>query len=111
MYKKAKKRLNFQMDVLTYLKNSQLIELLNYIILEPYQAILIKFISKPSVSLVNKIDIFEKIMNKNNFDISNKEFENFEKGFKFLCEKKEKNNLEKRLLNLVNLEINNLLEN
>ena len=111
MYKKAKKRLNFQMDVLTYLKNSQLIELLSYIILEPYQAILIKFISKPSVSLVNKIDIFEKIMNKNNFEISNKEFENFEKGFKFLCEKKEKNNLEKRLLNLVNLEINNLLEN
>ena len=110
MYKKAKKRLNFQMDILTYLKNSQLIELLNYIILEPYQAILIKFISKPSVSLVNKIDIFEKIMNKNNFEISNKEFENFEKGFKFLCEKKEKNNLEKRLLNLVNLEINNLIE-
>ena len=111
MYKKAKKKLNFQMDVLTYLKNSQLIELLNYIILEPYQAILIKFISKPSVSLVNKIDIFEKIMNKNNFEISNKEIENFEKGFKFLCEKKEKNNLEKRLLNLVNLEINNLIEN
>ena len=111
MYKKARKRLNFQMDVLTYLKNSQLIELLNYIILEPYQSILIKFISKPSVSLVNKIDIFEKIMNKNNFEISNKEFENFEKGFRFLCEKKEKNNLEKRLLNLVNLEINNLLEN
>ena len=111
MYNKAKKRLNFQMDVLTYLKNSQLIELLNYIILEPYQSILLKFISKPSVSLVNKIDIFEKIIYKNNFEITEKEFENFEKSLKFLFEKKVKNNLEKRLLNLLNLEINNLIEN
>ena len=111
MYNNAKKRLNFQMDVLTYLKNSQLIELLNYIILEPYQSILLKFISKPSVSLVNKIDIFEKIIYKNNSEITEKEFENFEKSLKFLFEKKVKNNLEKRLLNLLNLEINNLIEN
>ena len=106
LYKKAKKMLNVELDILTYLKTTQIVHLLNFILLEHYQLTCLKFISKPSISLANKMSVFEKIHYYENL---NKDFSEFEKDFQFLLKKNNKNNLEKKLLNLVEMEINNLI--
>ena len=106
LYKKAKKMLNIELDILTYLKTTQTVHLLNFILLEHYQLTCLKFISKPSISLANKMSVFEKIHYYENL---NKDFNDFEKDFQYLLKKNNKNNLEKKLLNLVEMEINNLI--
>ena len=106
LYKKAKKMLNIELDILTYLKTTQTVYLLNFILLEHYQSTCLKFISKPSISLANKMSVFEKIHYIENL---NRDFSEFEKDFQFLLKKNNKNNLEKKLLNLVEMEINNLI--
>ena len=65
-----------------------------------------KFISKPSISLANKMTVFDKIKN---FENLSRDFKEFEKNFKYLLKKNNKNNIEKKLLSLVEMEINNLI--
>jgi hypothetical protein len=106
LYEKAKKMLNVELDILNYLKHTQIIDLINYILLEKNQSCLLKFISKPSISLANKVNFYQKIRFYDNY---NSDFDDFEKNLRFLVGKKEKTHLEKKLLNLVEMEINNLI--
>ena len=106
---KGRKNIYFQLDILTYIKNNQSLEILTYILLEPYQRTMLKFLSKPSISLANKINIIEKLNKHFSTDITDDELNEFCSMFKYLHKSIYKNNIEQRLFHLVNLEMNNLL--
>lgn len=102
-------KLSYQLDILTFLKKMQQIDLLNYILLEPKQSKMIHFLSKPSLSLNNTKDLFDFLQLKHNVDVSDKEIEEFYNYLQFLNNKNNKNLIEKRLFNLAVIQLNNLL--
>ena len=106
---KGKKNLFFQLDILTFIKNNQTLEILTYILLEPYQRTMLKFLSKPSISLVNKLNLMEQLTEEIYIDINDDDINEFCTMFKYLQNSNSKNNIEQRLFQLVTLEMNNLL--
>ena len=105
---KARKKLYFQLDILTYLKNMQLLELLNFILLDPKENIILKVLSKPSISLVNRIDIYEQLHLKYNVDINEEEMNQFYGAMKLLHDKKNRTSIEDRLFKIASVEMQNL---
>ena len=99
---KAKTKLFFQLDVLNYLKKMQLLELLTYALLDPEESIILHFLSKPSISLAQKSDLFEKI-NKVNA-VNSKEVNELYTAMKDLEERENKTEMQKRLYNLAKSE-------
>ena len=105
---KARKKLYFQLDILTYLKNMQLLELLNFILLDPKENIILKVLSKPSISLVNRIDIYDQLHLKYNVDINDEEMNQFYGAMKLLHDKKNRTPIEGRLFKIASVEMQNL---
>ena len=105
---KARKKLYFQLDILTYLKNMQLLELLNFILLDPNENIILKVLSKPSISLVNRIDIYDQLHLKYNVDINDEEMNQFYGAMKLLHDKKNRTSIEGRLFKIASIEMQNL---
>ena len=88
----------------------QAIEVLAYVMLEPYQTRMIKFLTKPIISLSKTFNISNKVnWNLNEDNISESEMDNFCKEFKKLKTNIKKTNIEKRLFTIVNNEIDNLI--
>ena len=106
---KARKKLYYQMDILTYLKNMQLLELLNYILLNSQESAILKVLAKPSISLVNRIDIYEQIHQRCNVDLNEEEMKEFISSMKYLYDKKNKTPQEERLYKIASIELQNLL--
>ena len=104
----GKKNLDFQLDIFTYIHNNQILEILTYILLEPYQKTMLKFISKPSISLVKKFNVLEQLNHEITVDINDEELDEFCTMFKYLQKTNYKSNEDQRLFELVNLEMNNL---
>ena len=105
---KARKKLYFQLDILTYLKNMQLLELLNFILLDPKENIILKVLSKPSISLVNRIDIYDQLHLKYNVDINDEEMNQFYGAMKLLHDKKNRTSIEDRMFKIASVEMQNL---
>ena len=108
LLEKAKDKLFFGLDILTYLRNLQRTEYLNFILLEPYQNVLIGYMTKPSISLDYQFDVFEHLKNKYNPDFTGKEVEDFLRYYNQLTEIKNKSSVDTRLFNIVNIELENL---
>ena len=106
LLKNEKKKFFENLDILTYLKNLQQIQVLNYILFEKYQINLIEFISKPCISLVNEYSNNNNIKKKD----ENLEIEKFFEYYKILIKKKNKNNFEIKLNEIIENEMKNLLE-
>lgn len=105
--KKGIEILFFKLDVLNYLKHMQLLDILNYSLLEPNEKIIVQFLSKPSISLANKKSIYKKIHSI--YDIDRQEADELFSAIKELYDKKDKNSFEKRLLKLTKGEICTLI--
>lgn len=97
----------YQLDIMNYLKSLQLIDLINYIIFEKEENIILNFLSKPSVSLANKID-FCGTMNKVN-DITKSEVNNFYSSFQSILSKNYKTSKEEKFCLLTHFELQNFL--
>ena len=69
---------------------------------------MLKFISKPSISLVKKFNVLEQLNHEINVDINDEELDEFCTMFKYLQKTNYKSNEDQRLFELVNLEMNNL---
>ena len=103
LFQKGIKRLFFQLDVLNYIKHMQQLEILNYSILEPYENVIVQFLSKPSISLAQRKDAYDQIRTIN--DINTQEAnEVFFAITQLLCNK-EKSNFQKRLQKLTKYEV------
>ena len=108
LLEKAKSKLFNGLDILTYLRNLQRTEYLNYILLEPYQNILIGYMTKPSISLDYQFDIFEHLKSKYNPNFNYGDVDDFLKSYNLLSEIKNKTSVDTRLYNIVNIELENL---
>ena len=100
---KAREKLFFQLDVLNYLKKMQLLELLVYALLEPEENTILQFLSKPSISLAQKTDIYDRIHQTNNFDF--KEIDELYTAVRKLASKSDKTEMQKRLFNITRSEM------
>ena len=85
----------------------QIIELMNFIILDKYQFLMFKFLSKPIISINNQFDLFDNIVKLYKDDYNEQDVKEFKKGQKFLYEKNDKNYQEKKIFQFVTKEINN----
>ena len=110
LIKKGEEKLYLQLDILSYIRRMQQLELLNYILLEPGENIILDFLSKPSISLANKVDIQSKIYLQYQSYIPYYEIDDFTNYYKILMKKKDKNNIEKRLLNIATIQLNNIIK-
>ena len=109
LFNKGKKQLFFQLDIVSYLRKVQQIELLNYILLDPGENVILNFLSKPLISYNNRNNFYNKIaLGYNN--ISEKEIENFIKYYKYLFSKQNKNHNERRIFNLSTVYINSFIK-
>ena len=106
VYEKAQETFYYQMNILCYLKNMQIISILNKIILNDEQRNLLKFLSKPIINLNGKINNFDLFFNEK---IEKNEIEEFINDYKILLEKENKTNKEKRLFKLINDDLNNFI--
>jgi uncharacterized UBP type Zn finger protein len=88
----------------------QQLELLNYVLLEPEESNMLYFLSKPSLSLANQIEIFHNIILKNHVNVSKSEIDDFAEYFMYLINKKNKTKVEKRLFKIANVQLYNLFK-
>lgn len=86
----------------------QQLEILNYSILEPNENIIVQFLSKPSISLAQKKDVYDKIRSVTDININ--EANELYSSIKQLYDKKEKSNFQKRLLKLTRGELGKLIK-
>lgn len=114
IFNNAQTKFNYNLDLVTYMKKMQEIEILKYLILDKDTIHLMNFISKPSVCLSNSTIkdeeyqlFFENIKKTNSFD--NQNIDNIKKSFDKLMKKPNLNDVEKRILKLFNLQIHEIL--
>ena len=100
----GKEKIFESLDVLDYLKRSQELKFLEIIFLNKNEYNILKYISKPCISLVNKYSEQKKVK-KTDKEKLNEFFENY----KILLQNKYKSLHEKKLEKIIEKEINNLL--
>ena len=104
----GQKKLFFQLDILNYLEKIQQIELCNYILLNPKDNKMIRFLAKPTINLKNSKDIYEEIFyDKKNI---NNDLDEIYKYYQNLKKKKLKTQLENRLYKLAKKQMDNMLD-
>ena len=108
LYYKGEAGLYLKSDIFSYYRNMQAIEVLAYIMIEPSQTRMIKFLTKPIISLTNTNQIENK-MKWNSDNISESEINDFCQDFQKLKTNIKKTNIEKRLFTIVNNEIDHLI--
>ena len=97
------------LDIHVYFKKMQMIELFNFILFEPYQNTILKFLSKPYLSItsykLNLIDFLPKMFKT---EFTKQELTDFTQGYNKLLKIRKKNQIEEKLCKMANLEIGNL---
>jgi hypothetical protein len=112
LYERGKKKFFIQLDILNYLEKINQIELCNSVLMNHKEVKLIKFLSKPNISIHKKnADIFDKIYKDNQYKFL---YQNqIDSVFKYYISLKKKDNkspVEERLLNIAEIQIDNMLE-
>ena len=106
--KKSVDNLLNNLDIHIYFSKMQMIELFNYILFEPYQNTILKFFSKPYISIssykCNLIDLLPKMYCT---EFTKEELNDFSNGYTKILETKNKNQIEEKLYRMLNLEIGN----
>jgi len=114
IFKNAQMKFNYNLDLVTYMKKMQEIEILKYLILDKDTIHLMNFISKPSISLTNtsikdeEYQLFFENLKKTN-SISNQKIDTIKTAFDNLMARPNHNDVEKRILKLFNLQIQEIL--
>ena len=110
IYDKSTEILFTKMDIIEYLKNMQILNVLNKLILSKEERNILKFLSKPSIN-VNEDENDE---NNNNFDciftsnLNENEIKDFWKNYDDLKNKNNKNDIQNRLSEYTTNNLNNL---
>ena len=104
----GQKKLFFQLDILNYLEKIQQVELCNYILLNPKDNKMIRFLAKPTINLNNSKDIYEEIFyDKKNL---NNDIDEIYKYYQNIKKKKLKTQIENRLYKLAKKQMDNMLD-
>ena len=119
IFSNANKIFNKNLDVINFMNKMQEIDILKYIILDGELLDIMNFISKPSVSMANANDgnnnvndleyrkFFYPKEKVNSIDVDN--INNLKRSFDYLVNKKTHQNYEKRMLNLFNIQLTELI--
>lgn len=109
LLKKGEEKFLQHMDILSYVRKMQELDLLKYLLLNQEQITLLNFLSKPSVSLINRKDIFQTISQKSNIDINFEEIDKIHSAFNKIFDNKIKSAIDTRLIDVVSYEIDSLI--
>jgi hypothetical protein len=115
LFENAEKKFNHNLDLVTYMKKIQELDILKYLLLDKNTLELVKFISKPCVSMSTKgIDdpeyklFFETYNDSNTLNYQN--IDNVKKSYDAILAKQEKTYLENRILRLTELQIDEIIQ-
>lgn len=108
LYKEGEKKLNFYIDILTYIKKMQELDLLKLLLLNHNQLKMLNFLSKPAVSLIkgnqrvyaNDYIDARDIFTSSKIDLSELDAQKLCDIYLSIKSKKQKNILDKKLLTL-----------
>lgn len=106
---KGYEKLNYNMNVLTYIRKMQEIDILKFILLNKDQITLLNFLSKPSVSLVSNNELIESLYKIFNVEINKSEVDKIGDAINNMFLRDHISDVDKKLLELVNSEIYNLV--
>ena len=111
LYRKASKKMNYYLDVLTYVKKVQEIDILKYLLLDKDQVKMFNFLTKPTISMIysDSDDIYQNIQQnrEKHSKIDNQELEEIIKSYNSVKEKDDDFN--NRLFYLFDYEIDHLV--
>jgi hypothetical protein len=114
IFTNAEMKFNYNLDLVTYMKKMQEIEILKFLILDKDTIRLMNFIAKPSISFTNKeindteYDLFFSERKKiNTLDENN--IDNVKIAFDNILTKKKLKTVDKRILKLFKLQVEDLL--
>ena len=97
-----------KLDIIVYIKNMILLDILNEVLLDNNRKGIIKFLSRPIISINKKEDNYLNDFYKNYYEA---DFDNFYSDVSELVQKTEKRETEKQLLFLLNKKLKKLIYN
>lgn len=109
LFKKAKKKFKYNMNILTYMRKIQEIDILKHILLDEKQMTLLNFLSKPSISLLNKHNIHDNLHGNYNVDIGQNKIDNIYENYNAIFTREHGNDIDQKLLDMVSYEVDNLI--
>ena len=109
LFKKAKKKFKYNMNILTYMRKIQEIDILKHILLDEKQKSLLNFLSKPSISLLNKHEIYDNLHGNYNVNIGKNEIDNIYDNYNAIFTREHGNEVDQKLLDMVSYEVDNLI--
>jgi hypothetical protein len=107
---KSKQKINYYMDILTYIKKMQEIDLLKFILLNPEQLQIFNFLSTPAVIINdNRTDVFKQLQEEiNNKDCLDKlQVEKIYNSYSSMVSQGKHKSIDKKLIQLFNNELDN----
>ena len=106
---KARNNFFYNLDIQVFMKKMNLIDIYGYILFEPYQNVILKFLSTPLISIYqcdfNVINHLNKLLS---LDFNYQDINNFISSYNKLNDFKEKTKGEIRLSNIINIEMGHL---
>ena len=114
IYSSSESKFNYYMDLITYMKKMQEIDIIKYLLLDVDTLNLMNFISKPSISLTKsqfETKEYKKFFNINEDDIlmDIHNIDGFKRSYLNIISKPQISYLEKRILELFDLQIKEIL--
>lgn len=109
LFNKGRTGIFFYLDILNFMKSMATLEMLTYIILEPYQMKMLKFLSKPSISVASKINKVNQLKEDLKMDITEDEMRELLNHLNIIENNMKTSNIEKRLYDIINMEFEYLL--
>lgn len=106
---KGNEKFNYQMNVMTYMRKMQELDILKYVLLSSDQITLLNFVSKPSVSLVSNNELIEALYKIFNVEINKEEVDKLSEAVLNITGADNTSQLDRKLVDLVNSEIENLV--
>ncbi len=109
LFNKGKTGIFFYLDILNFMKSMATLEMLTYVILEPYQMKMLKFLAKPSISVASKINKVNQLKEDLKMDITEEEMRELISHLNIIENNIQKSDVEKRLYDIINMEFEYLL--
>ena len=109
LFNKGRTGIFFYLDILNFMKSMATLEMLTYVILEPYQMKMLKFLSKPSISVASRINKVNQLKEDLKMDITEEEMKELLSHLNIIENNMKKSNIEKRLYDIINMEFEYLL--
>jgi hypothetical protein len=109
LYEKGFEKVSYNLNVLTYIRKMHEIDLMKHLLFDEDQINLINFLSKPSVSLANKMDIYEDISKKRNTSMRKDEIDKIYSSYSKEILKTKYKDVDLKLINLFKNEMEHLV--